>query len=141
MKDSPFFYSQEIAQVHIDRWSKGGVVLAGDAAYCASPYSGMGISGGLVGAHVLAGEINRSPGDLPTALAAYERVLRPFVDEIQGEVNPRILRVGMPLSKHAIAAFRNATALACFLHIPDLVARMSKEDSGGDWQLPLHEAA
>ncbi|MEH0564453.1 FAD-dependent monooxygenase [Streptomyces silvae] len=141
MEDSPFFYSQEIAQVRIDSWSKGRVALAGDAAHCASPYSGMGISGGLVGAYVLAGEINRSPGDLPTALANYEHVLRPFADKIQGEVNPRILRVGMPLNKHAITAFQNATALACFLHIPDLVARMSKEDRGGDWQLPAYTNA
>ncbi|MGW3338630.1 FAD-dependent monooxygenase [Streptomyces sp. NPDC001009] len=138
MKDSPFFYSQEIAQVRIDSWSRGRVVLAGDAAHCASPYSGMGISGGLVGAYVLAGEINRNPADLPAALANYERVLRPFVDEIQGEVNPRILRVGMPTNKHAISAFQNVTALACFLHIPDLVARLSTEDRGGDWQLPAY---
>ncbi|MGW0666934.1 FAD-dependent monooxygenase [Streptomyces sp. NPDC002746] len=141
MKDSPFFYSQEVAQVRTDSWSKGRVVLVGDAAHCASPYSGMGISGGLVGAYVLAGEINRAPGDLPAALANYERVLRPFVDEIQGEVNPRVLRMGMPLTKHAISAFRNATALACFLHIPDLVARLSKEDRGGDWQLPAYAEA
>ncbi|MET8658425.1 FAD-dependent monooxygenase [Streptomyces griseus] len=141
MADSPFFYSQEIAQVRIDSWSSGRVVLAGDAAHCASPYSGMGISGGLVGAYVLAGEINRSPGDLSAALANYERVLRPFVDEIQGEVNSKILRVGMPLNKHAITVFQKATALACFLHIPDMVARLSKEDRGGDWQLPVYAEA
>ncbi|MFH9071208.1 FAD-dependent monooxygenase [Streptomyces alboflavus] len=141
MKDSPFFYSQEIAQVRIDSWSKGRVVLAGDAAHCASPYSGMGISGGLVGAYVLAGEINRNADDLPTALATYERVLRPFVDEIQGEVSPRVLRVGMPMNKHAISAFQNVTALASFFHIPALVARFSKEDRGGDWQLPAYADA
>ncbi|MFZ3599112.1 FAD-dependent oxidoreductase [Streptomyces sp. BH104] len=138
MGASPFFYSQEIAQVRIDSWAKGRVVLAGDAAHCASPYSGMGISGGLVGAHVLAGEINQHADDLPTALANYDRVLRPFVDEIQGEVNPRLLRVGMPMSRRAISAFQNATALACFFRIPDLVARFSKEDRGGDWRLPVY---
>lgn len=141
METSPFFYSQEIAQVRTDTWSQGRVVLAGDAAHCASPYSGMGISGGLVGAYVLAGEIDRHTDDLPTALANYDRVLRPFVDEIQGQVNPRILRVGMPMNKHAISAFQNATALACFFRIPDLVARFSKEDRGGDWQLPAYANA
>ncbi|MFZ3561453.1 FAD-dependent monooxygenase [Streptomyces sp. BH055] len=140
MGASPFFYSQEIAQVRIDSWAKDRVVLAGDAAHCASPYSGMGISGGLVGAHVLAGEINQHADDLPTALANYDRVLRPFVDEIQGEVNPRLLRVGMPMSRRAISAFQNATALACFFRIPDLVARFSKEDRGGDWRLPVYAA-
>ncbi|WP_314408998.1 FAD-dependent monooxygenase [Streptomyces kroppenstedtii] len=74
----------------IDSWSTGRVVLAGDAAHRASRYSGMGISGGLVGAYVLAGEINRSPDDLTAAPANYECVLRPFVDEIQGKVNPNL---------------------------------------------------
>ncbi|MER0449957.1 FAD-dependent monooxygenase [Streptomyces sp. Edi4] len=136
MKTSPFFYSQETVQVRSDTWSRGRVVLAGDAAHCASPYSGMGISGGLVGAHVLAGEINRHPGDLPTALANYDRVLRPFVDEIQGAVNPRLLRLGMPMSQRAINAFQATTALACFLRVPEIAARMSKEDRGGAWRLP-----
>ncbi|MFI0977700.1 FAD-dependent monooxygenase [Streptomyces sp. NPDC021093] len=140
MRTSPFFYSQEIAQVRTDTWSKGRVVLAGDAAHCASPYSGMGISGGLVGAYVLAGEINRHADDLPTALANYDRVLRPFVDGIQAEVNPRLLRVGMPMGRHAISAFQTATALACFFRIPDLVARLSKQERGGDWQLPTYPA-
>jgi 2-polyprenyl-6-methoxyphenol hydroxylase-like FAD-dependent oxidoreductase len=140
MRTSPFFYSQEVAQVRTDTWSKGRVVLAGDAAHCASPYSGMGISGGLVGAYVLADEISRHPDDLPTALANYDTVLRPFVNEIQAEVNPRLLRLGMPMTQRAIDAFQTVTALACFLHIPDLVARCSKEDRGGDWQLPVSPA-
>ncbi|MFF2548154.1 FAD-dependent monooxygenase [Kitasatospora sp. NPDC058063] len=140
MRTSPFFYSQEIVQVRTGTWSKGRVVLAGDAAHCASPYSGMGISGGLVGAYVLAGEINRHPGDLPTALANYDRVLRPFVEEIQGAVNPRLLRLGMPTTRRAIDILQAATALACFLHVPDLAARFSKGDRGGGWRLPEHPA-
>lgn len=140
MRTSPFFYSQEIVQVRTDAWSAGRVVLAGDAAHCASPYSGMGISGGLVGAHVLAGEINRHPGNLPTALANYDRVLRPFVNEIQTAVNPRLLRLGMPMTQRAIDAFQATTALACFLHIPDLAARLAKDDRGGGWQLPENPA-
>ncbi|KOG40647.1 FAD-dependent monooxygenase [Streptomyces varsoviensis] len=140
MSTSPFFYSQEIVQVRTDTWSRGRVALAGDAAHCASPYSGMGVSGGLVGAHVLAGEINRHPDDLPTALANYDRTLRPFVDEIQGEVNPRLLRLGMPLTQRAIDAFHAATGIASFLHIPELAARFSKEDRGGNWHLPADPA-
>ncbi|MFB7668887.1 FAD-dependent monooxygenase [Kitasatospora sp. NPDC056138] len=140
MKTSPFFYSQEIVQVRIGTWSNGSVVLAGDAAHCASPYSGMGVSGGLVGAHVLAGEINRHPGDLPTALATYDRMLRPFVNTIQGEVNPRLLRLGMPQTQRAIDTFQATTALACFLRIPELAARLSKEDRDGNWQLPANPA-
>ncbi|WP_245931811.1 FAD-dependent monooxygenase [Actinokineospora auranticolor] len=140
MRSSPFFYSQEVVQVRTDTWSRGRVVLVGDAAHCASPYSGMGVSGGLVGAHVLAAEINRCPDDLPTALANYDTALRPFVDEIQAEVNPRLLRLGLPVSRFAVNAFQAVTALACFLRVPDLVARWSTDDRGGDWRLPASPA-
>ncbi|AIJ18206.1 FAD-dependent monooxygenase [Streptomyces lividans] len=136
MRTSPFFYSQEIVQVRTDTWSRGRVVLAGDAAHCASPYSGMGTSGGLVGAHVLAGEINRCPDDLPTALAHYDTTLRPFTDEIQGEVNPRLLKLAMPMTQRAIDAFLTVTGMATRLRVPDLATRFSKEDRGGAWRLP-----
>ncbi|WP_121717042.1 FAD-dependent monooxygenase [Streptomyces sp. E5N91] len=136
MRTSPFFYSQEIVQVRTDTWSRGRVVLAGDAAHCASPYSGMGTSGGLVGAHVLAGEINRRPDDLPTVLAHYDTTLRPFTDEIQGEVNPRLLKLAMPMTQRAIDAFLTVTGLATRLRVPDLATRFSKEDRGGAWRLP-----
>ncbi|MGW8374851.1 FAD-dependent monooxygenase [Streptomyces sp. ODS28] len=136
MGTSPFFHSQEVVQVRTGTWYEGRVVLAGDAAHCASPYSGMGVSGGLVGAHVLAGEINRNPGDLPTALARYDSVLRPFTDTIQGGVNPRLLRLAMPRSRRAIGAFRAAAGLACLLRVPEFAARFAKEDRGGGWRLP-----
>ncbi|WP_033289068.1 FAD-dependent monooxygenase [Amycolatopsis jejuensis] len=136
MQTTESFYSQEVVQVRTDTWAKGRVALVGDAAHCASPYSGMGVSGGLVGAYVLAGEINRRPGDLPRALANYDTILRPFVDEIQATVKPRLLRLGMPRTRLGINAFLTASGLAASLRIPDLVARFSTEDRGGAWQLP-----
>ncbi|WP_432990653.1 FAD-dependent monooxygenase [Dactylosporangium sp. CA-233914] len=60
-----------------DTWYRGRVVLLGDAAHCSTPYFGMGTSAALVGAYVLAGEINRNPSDLAGALAAYQSTLRP----------------------------------------------------------------
>ncbi|WP_208624943.1 hypothetical protein [Streptomyces misionensis] len=51
-------------------------------------------------------------------MANYDRVLRPFVNQIQGEVNPRLLRLGLPMAQRAIDVFRATTALACFLHLP-----------------------
>jgi 2-polyprenyl-6-methoxyphenol hydroxylase-like FAD-dependent oxidoreductase len=138
MATTSSFYSQEVLQVRTDTWSKGRVVLAGDAAHCASPYSGMGISGGLVGAYVLAGEINRNAGDLPRALAGYDTTLRPFVDAIQAQVKPHLLRLGMPTHRLAIDALHNVAALACFLRIPDLVTRLAKEGRGGAWELPAY---
>ncbi|KAL5317553.1 hypothetical protein ACEPPN_014648 [Leptodophora sp. 'Broadleaf-Isolate-01'] len=62
------FYMQEIAQVKMSSWSKGRVVLLGDAGYCASPISGMGTSCAIVGAYVLAGEIAKHGLDYEKAL-------------------------------------------------------------------------
>ncbi|CAN7648261.1 FAD-dependent monooxygenase [Rhizobium leguminosarum] len=137
------FYSQEVVQVRTDTWYKGRVVLVGDAAHCASPFSGMGISGSLVGAYVLAGEINRNTGDLARAFALYDKTLQPFVNEIQN-VNPSLLRLGMPKTRFGINVFLSVTALAALLRIPDLVARFSPGDRDGGWLLPeymeLHPA-
>ncbi|GAB3274071.1 FAD-dependent monooxygenase [Kineosporia babensis] len=134
MQDASFFYSQEVVQVRSNLWSKGRVVLVGDAAHCASPYSGMGVTGSLVGAYTLAGELSQSPDDHRAAFARYEATLRPFVNEIQSTVKPRLLRVGLPNTRAAITAFQTATAAATRLHIPELVARFATEDRGGSWQ-------
>ena len=85
LEDTPFHF-EDLAQVHLDRWSRGRVVLLGDAAHCASPISGMGTTLGLTGAYVLAGELataharGRSHTD---AFATYERRMRPFVTRAQ----------------------------------------------------------
>ncbi|GCE50210.1 FAD binding domain-containing protein [Thermosporothrix hazakensis] len=77
--DAPDFYFDSLSQIHMDRWSTGRVVLAGDAGYCASPASGQGTSLALVGAYVLAGELAEAHGDYRTAFARYEDVLRGYV--------------------------------------------------------------
>ncbi|MCY1695247.1 FAD-dependent monooxygenase [Curtobacterium sp. SL109] len=139
MAEAPFFYSQEVLQVRTDTWSTGRVVLLGDAAHCASPYSGMGISGGLVGAYVLAGEVNATPDDLDGALARYDSTLRPFVDEIQAAVKPRLLAFGFPRPRIAVAALQAAFAVACALRIPERIAARATTDRGGAWALPRYE--
>lgn len=134
MKTTENFYCQEVVQVCIDSWSKGRVVLLGDAAHCASPFSGMGTTGALVGAYVLAGEILRNPDNLPQAFADYEKTLRPFVKEIQ-TLNPTFIRMGMPSSRWGIRIFYFIAWLLCFLRVPEIVARFSSEERGG-WKLP-----
>ena len=41
MKKAEDYYLQQIAQVKMERWSRGSVALLGDAAYCPSPISGV----------------------------------------------------------------------------------------------------
>ncbi len=57
-------------------------MLTGDAAWCATPLSGIGTTLAIVGGYVLAGELARTP-DLASAVASYERIMRPFVKEGQ----------------------------------------------------------
>ncbi|SAK85650.1 monooxygenase, FAD-binding [Caballeronia pedi] len=87
MKSTDQFYYNELAQIHMPAWSRGRAVLAGDAAHCASPFSGQGTSLGLVGAFVLAHELVRHPDDLADAFAAYEVRMRPYVDLNQALVD------------------------------------------------------
>ncbi|SEH00404.1 2-polyprenyl-6-methoxyphenol hydroxylase [Nonomuraea solani] len=80
MWESDDFYFDSMAQVKMERWSKGRVALVGDAGYCASPLSGQGTSLAVVGAYVLAEELDRDPA---AAFDRYEERMRPFVDANQ----------------------------------------------------------
>src|SRR5262244_2222503 len=79
MPSAPDYYFDAAAQIRMDHWSRGRVVLVGDAAYCASPMSGQGSSLALIGAYVLAGELAAAGGDHEAAFAEYDRVMRPFI--------------------------------------------------------------
>ncbi|WP_437304291.1 FAD-dependent monooxygenase [Sorangium sp. So ce388] len=104
------FYFESIGQVKMPRWSRGRVALVGDAAYCASPVSGMGTSLALVGAYVLAGELARSD-DHARAFAAYERIMRPYVDQAQ-DVPKAGPRIAQPQTRTGIALQQAALSLA-----------------------------
>ncbi|KAI1457799.1 FAD/NAD(P)-binding domain-containing protein [Annulohypoxylon moriforme] len=77
------FYAHEVVQVRMSQWYKGRVVLLGDAGYCPSPFTGMGTTGCLIGAYVLAGELARHGNDVPPALKAYEEIARPPINDCQ----------------------------------------------------------
>ncbi len=77
------FYFDNIAQIHMPKWSCERVILIGDAGYCGSPLSGQGTSLALVGAYVLADELHKLDGDYEQAFSQYEKRLWPFVEANQ----------------------------------------------------------
>ena len=83
MDQAPDFYFDSVSQIRMDRWSKGRVVLLGDAGYCASPMSGMGTSMAVIGAYILAGELKAANGDHSIAFGSYETQMRPLVTACQ----------------------------------------------------------
>ena len=84
MQSAPDFYFDSVSQVKMDRWSEGRSVLLGDAAWCASPLSGMGTGMAVVGAYILAGELAEADGDYRWAFERYETLMRGFVEKCQG---------------------------------------------------------
>lgn len=79
MPTSSDFYFDSVAQIKMDCWSRGRVILLGDAAYCATPMSGQGTSLALIGAYVLAGELALAKGNYKQAFAQFEQEMRPFI--------------------------------------------------------------
>ena len=83
LHDAKDLYFDVLRQVKLDRWSKGRVALTGDAAWCATPISGIGTTLAVTGAYVLAGELAKHDR-IEDAFAAYDKLMRPFVEEGQG---------------------------------------------------------
>jgi 2-polyprenyl-6-methoxyphenol hydroxylase-like FAD-dependent oxidoreductase len=76
-------YFDVVSQVRMDRWSRGRVVLLGDAAGCISLLGGEGTGLAMTESYVLAGELSRAGGNHRQAFEDYERMLRPFVESKQ----------------------------------------------------------
>jgi len=91
MPGTPDYYFDAAAQIRMDHWSQGRVVLVGDAGYCASPMSGQGTSLALIGAYVLAGELVAASGADQTAFQQYEKEMRPCANK------PHFWRIGIEL--------------------------------------------
>lgn len=75
-------YYDQVAQIEMPSWSKGRVVLVGDACYAVSLLAGLGASLGIAGAYVLADQLARAPS-IDQALVQYERLWRPVTEEKQ----------------------------------------------------------
>lgn len=137
------FYFQKLGQVKMDKWSRGRVVLAGDAAHCPSPLTGKGTSLGLVGAYVLAGEISEHLGDgadrghaIDEALLSYDRTLRPCVVEGQ-KLAWGVPEIVYPETEWGVWLLHIIVGLVSKLHIAKLFEWLSTDDGfAGDWKLP-----
>ncbi|MEV4069897.1 FAD-dependent oxidoreductase [Nonomuraea fuscirosea] len=76
-------YFDSISQMVVDRWSKGRVVLLGDAAWCVTLFAGYGSSLAVGGADRLGAALARHGDDVLAALAEWEAELRPEAEKKQ----------------------------------------------------------
>lgn len=79
------FYMDSISRVTTEHYSKGRVVLLGDAAY-GNTLGGFGTGLAIVGAYVLARELFRANGDYKVAYAQYEAKFRGYA-KVSQKVN------------------------------------------------------
>ncbi len=115
-------YFESIGQVLAPSWHRGRVALVGDAAWCASPVSGMGTTLSVVGAYVLAGELAAHVHHRD-AFAGYERILAPYVQRAQ-HLGPGVPRVANPTTRAGLAALRLGLGAASRLPRLGLGARL-----------------
>jgi 2-polyprenyl-6-methoxyphenol hydroxylase-like FAD-dependent oxidoreductase len=76
-------YFDTISQIVTDRWSRGRVVLVGDAAWCVTLFAGYGSSLAVAGAEALGTALEQHPDDLDAALREWEAGLRPEAERKQ----------------------------------------------------------
>ena len=116
-------YFDVLRQVKLDRWHKGRVVLTGDAAWCATPLSGIGTTLAIVGAYVLAGELSKTD-NIEDALISYEKIMRPFVEQGQN-VSKIAPRLNHPRSHLGISLQRTLLAVVSKPGLRDLLAKVA----------------
>jgi 2-polyprenyl-6-methoxyphenol hydroxylase-like FAD-dependent oxidoreductase len=77
------FYFDRVSQIWMKTeqglWSRGRVILVGDAASCVSLLAGQGSALAMIAAYILAGELHRANGDYTEAFRRYEELFGPFV--------------------------------------------------------------
>ncbi|KAJ3051656.1 hypothetical protein HK097_007333 [Rhizophlyctis rosea] len=144
MMESDDFYMQEIAQVKMERWSEGRVVLVGDAAYCPSPISGVGTGAALVGSYILAGELSLHPDNISLALAQYEKHTRPFVESVQHLI-PGAPQVANPQTETGIKVFNTVAWVLSHPFVTKFGGAMKKfygwvspAFGGTKWEVPVY---
>ncbi|KAK4142110.1 uncharacterized protein C8A04DRAFT_30224 [Dichotomopilus funicola] len=152
MEKADDFYLERLGLVQIPAWSRGRVVLVGDAAYCPTVLSGMGTTCAMVGAYVLAGEIGeyirRAAGDgneeeggdgLERALKRYEERFRPFVEGMQEGIEERAEgQWAMTGSAFGIGVLNLMVGVASLLRV-NVAAMFGIRETVKGWELPVYE--
>ncbi|WP_246843204.1 FAD-dependent oxidoreductase [Allokutzneria sp. NRRL B-24872] len=94
-------YFDSVSQIAMDSWSRGRVVLLGDAAWCVTLFAGYGAALALTGADHLG--LALAEDDLPTALTRWEARLRPEVSKRQALARKGISQFAPPTRAHVFA--------------------------------------
>lgn len=135
-------YFDAISQVHAPRWFNGRSGMIGDAAYCPTPLTGMGTTLAITGAYLLAGELS-SHDNYSDAFKAYEKRMRPFVQNIQ-KLPPGVPWLAHPKSAFGVAAVNTIAGIiasSAVKKIGKLLGKKNKDVTEDDIKLPDYTTA
>jgi 2-polyprenyl-6-methoxyphenol hydroxylase-like FAD-dependent oxidoreductase len=128
-------YFDRVSQIRMERWSKGRVMLIGDAASAVSLLAGEGTGLAMTEAYVLAGELHRAGGDHETAFHRHEQMLRPFIEGKQKSAE-KFASSFAPKSAWGVWLRNHLTRL---LVIPAVADFLIGRDLRDDFDLPDYE--
>ncbi|KIV81617.1 hypothetical protein PV11_03788 [Exophiala sideris] len=124
------FYSDELMQVKLKKWSQARVVLVGDAAWAPTPFTGEGNQLAIIGAFVLAQQLSRNR--TPAAFDVYEERLRSYVEDAQniplGGYAPYVL---VPQTSWGVWLFRTLIYVGSWI-VRFMAWTRTPDSSGGE---------
>lgn len=120
-------YLDKVGQIKAPRWSDGRVAMIGDAAYCPTPVSGKGTTLAIVGAYVLAGELSQHERH-EDAFAAYEKLMRPYVEEVQ-KLPPGTPKLVYPETKFGVTVLNTVASIVASKPVQKVAGLFSSDDA------------
>lgn len=93
-------YFDSVSQVVMEPWSRGRVVLLGDAAWCVTLFAGYGAALAITGAEQLGAALAEHGDDVPAALAHWETRLRPEIRSRQALARKGTNQYAPPTKAH-----------------------------------------
>ncbi len=121
------FHLDSISRVEVEHYSRGRVVLLGDAAY-ANTLGGFGTGLAVVGAYVLAGELLAAGGDHRAAFRAYEEEFRDYASVAgKGNAGPFLAPSSVLRTRMRNWMFNSSLMLRMMLRITDRYATAGLE--------------
>ncbi|TGO04991.1 FAD-dependent monooxygenase [Serinibacter arcticus] len=127
-------YLDHLTQIRLDHWSRGRVVVVGDAAWCVTPVGGGGSSLALLGGYVLAASLSTA-ADLATGLREFEAWLRPVVEDTQ-KLPPGVPRLVYPRSALGVGVLRAGVRLASSAPVRRIAGRILGSAGESERELP-----
>ncbi|MEM7568740.1 MAG: FAD-dependent monooxygenase [Pseudomonadota bacterium] len=125
LADVDDIYLGPLHQIKAKRWSNGRCAVVGDAAYCPTPYTGMGTTLAVIGSYILAQEL-ASHDDYKEAFKAYDARFRPFAEKSQ-ELPPGVPKAAYAQSRFKAALVNTGAGIAASRPIQALISLFSSD--------------